>query len=341
MEKTPKKPIKLRMNVDFESFDKKRKESFLEDLSRLSGVPREEITKISFRQGCVIFEASLDREAAERLAELFLHRNDTQNSEELVALRAFVKKYGVHSLTDDLSYRIQIVTSRKAAEITHVVFVHGWRGDELSFGKMPELLNAVSGLESLVYPYPTGVWKSSPSIQYIARNLENWIRNRVRGNGKLALIAHSMGGVISRQFIVSQIWRDRPISKAIKLITLIASPHHGMALADIARLLPAVSDEQLRDLSPNSPFLVELNQQWAKWSSQNVPESCRVRCIYGTKDKVVPTASASALDSEAVPMLNATHRGIVKIGSREDEVLVTFTRFLEEAGLLKQRLLEQ
>lgn len=330
-ETTPRKSLKIRMDLDYHSFDNHKKQEFLEELSRLAGVPVDQFFSVNFRRGCVIFEAKLDKEAVIRLVELFVRRGELDPSGEMAEFEDFVQKYSVLKITDDVSYRIHIFTKRKS-EDRHVVFVHGWRGDKNSFGKMPEFIADSTGCESLVYTYPSGLWEGSPSINYVARNLDHWIRNRTNG-GKLAIVAHSMGGLVARKLIVSQAWRGNPLDEGVSQLTLIASPNNGVPLAKLANNVPSLEKAQLRELEPDSPFLVDLNQQWARWSQLNVPTRCHVRCIYGTADKVVSTANASSLDSDAVPMLNADHRGIVKVKLPDDEIVITLARLLREAGI--------
>ena len=60
----------------------------------------------------------------------------------------------------------------------------------------------------------------------------------------------------------------------------------------LARKVPLLENVQLTELSPDSPFLVDLNEQWVYWAHNHVSASCQIRCIYGA-DRVNAAAQLS------------------------------------------------
>jgi triacylglycerol lipase len=112
-------------------------------------------------------------------------------------------------------------------------------------------------------------------IECYAAQLELEI-DRVRGAtgaAQVAIIAHSMGGLVARAYL-----RRCGAQKVAKLITL-ACPHHGSALA---RLAIGANGHQLR---PGNPWLVALNQP--------EPSPVPIVSIYSRHDNfVAPQASA-------------------------------------------------
>ncbi|MEM6550964.1 MAG: hypothetical protein AAF750_02320 [Planctomycetota bacterium] len=70
------------------------------------------------------------------------------------------------------------------------------------------------------------------------------------------VIAFSMGGLVARYAATQPATTDGKQLKIARLYT-ICSPHQGSALARFPSLLPLV-----RSMSPNSPFLTELNGQF-------------------------------------------------------------------------------
>ncbi|RZB31682.1 MAG: hypothetical protein SRB2_04651 [Desulfobacteraceae bacterium Eth-SRB2] len=321
--------IRIRMNRSFTEFiAENHRKDFLNDLSFVTGVPQARIYNITFMKGCVIFEGELDAEAVDRLVEAYKSKNEPTKSEDIEVLRKFISDHFVVDITDDFKIKVTIRTSKKTDG--KLLFVHGWRGDEKSFGKMPKILSDLVGCESLVYQYPTGIWEESPSIQYISRNLDNWIRNHSR-NSILAIICHSMGGIVTRKLLVSQAWRENPIDKLVKQITFVASPHSGVPLAKLVKHVPFIRKAQISELSTRSSFLVDLNNQWSSWSRANVPNQCQVRSIYGTNDEVVDETLALGDDSEAIPILKAGHIDIVKPKDDKSEIVVTINRLIDES----------
>lgn len=323
------KKLRIRMNRSFSDFvQNEHKSQFLSDLSFITGVPEECIQNIQFRKGCVIFEGELDGEAVQRLIESYKDRNSNSTDEDIQNIREFVSTHAVVEITDDFKIRVSLKTDKKTDK--KIVFVHGWRGDKNSFGKMPSILSDLTGCNSLVYEYPTGIWEDSPSIQYVSRNLDNWIRN-FAGSSKLAIICHSMGGIVTRKLVVSQAWRNRPLDKRIKQITFVASPHSGVPLAKLAKYVPSIQKAQLSELNTKSPFLVDLNGQWSAWSKANTPSNCSTSSIYGTDDDVVDETLAIGDDPEAIPILGAGHINIVKPESEKSEIILTIKRLLSES----------
>lgn len=324
--------IRIRMELPFSEFDEVRKKQFLDDFVMLTGCPADQVAGVTFRSGCVIFEGDLDSAAVERLVELYRSREAEEQSPELKELIGFLEKYSVSRLMDDLEIRVHVRTSKKSEpDRAVVVLVHGWSGDATTFGSMPEFIRLAIGCDVGVYPYPTSWWKHSPSILFVARNLDNWIRNNAPGS-LLAFVAHSLGGLVVRRLLVMQSDLASSIERQVKSVTFVASPHNGATLASLASHVPALRSAQLDELSPNSAVLFELNAGWDRWIRRNVPAHCHVRSMFGTADAIVSANDARGLDPEAVPILGAGHMDIVKPSKAADEVVQTVNRFLGEAG---------
>lgn len=326
--------VKVTLNLPFETFGPAEREEFLRDLERVTGSPREAMEDIRFRKGCIIFEGDLDKAAVARLVEILNKGNPADLPEDI---RAFLEKYSVQSVDSGVTARLQIIEKKPAT--AELIFVHGWRGDPQSFGDLPKYLSTLLGVPYRHYQYPTKLWKpgSSPSIEFIAANLDNWMRNHIRASS-LGLVAHSMGGLVLRRLIVSQYWRERPLDSYMKQLTFVASPHNGAVLASLVGKIPAFEGVQLSELSPDSPFLFDLNGRWQYWCKTHVPVHCRVRCLLGTRDDIVSINNARGLDPDAVPILNADHSSILQPQSPEDETVVTIARFMRESSLLTSQV---
>ena len=328
-----KRTLRIRMNRSFSKFSTADREEFLSELSNISGCPVEEIEDVKFSSGCVIFDGELDREAVKRLIEYFEKKNSL--TEEVPSqIQDFVKfceKWSVDSLHSYLRVKIEGEIKEPEKQNDLVVFIHGWRGDEDSFGKMPTYVSAKIECQTGIYSYPTGIWEKSPSIDMIARNFDNWIRNKVSSQ-RIAIVAHSMGGLVARRFVSLQFERGDRIDNLVRLFLFIASPHNGAVLANIGKHVPTLNKVQLNDLSTNSSFLFSLNADWNKWASSDYSKGSKIRCIVGENDKVVSINSAIGLDSNPIPSLKAGHIDIVKPENETDEVVITTSRLLQESG---------
>ena len=335
MESTAKARIRIRMERPFNLFGYEEKKVFLHNVSQVSGCPEEQIDRITYRSGCVIFEGRMDREAVLRLVELF-EKSQTEKGVafDMGEFQRFLKEHSVSDISSLEPIHIAIKISEKS-DPRKLLFVHGWRGDAGSFGVLPEFLESEFKCRSLVYDYPTGFWEKSPSLEFVWRNLDNWIRNNAAG-ARLAIISHSMGGIVARKCIVGQSTRSQPIDRNVRQMTFVASPHNGAMLASLAAKVPFFRRVQTNEINPNSPFLVNLNDNWNYWAQNNVPKNCTARCIYGTADDVVSTNNAASLDREAVPILNAGHVDIIKPEKMDDEIVRTIARFIRESSFCNE-----
>ena len=323
------------MNLKFDSFDEIKRKEFLNDLSILSGCPVDEIDSIKFTSGCVIFDGELDKEAISRLIEFFEKKDLNDAPSEIQDLIEFCEKWSVSNVHSYLRVSLQDSSETKQEkQDASIIFVHGWNGDDNSFGNMPEYVSEKISCKTKIYSYPTGIWSKSPSLEFVARNFDNWIRNNINSDN-VAIVAHSMGGIIARRLVALQFERDDRLDKLLRQMTFIASPHNGAVLANIGKYVPTLKKTQLKDLSTDSSFLFALNSDWLKWIDSDMSNECSIRCMVGTDDKVVSVNSAMGLDSNAVPILGADHTNIVKPESPEHEVVKTTIRFLQEAGFEK------
>ena len=321
--------FKIKMERSFAEFDHDQKDRYLDDLSRIAGCAREVIEAHQvFIRGCVVHEFEIPAVVAARLVELLekAQRGELDQT-ALEDVAAFLK---THKVVDFKQYKVVTIRVEDERPRKAVVFVHGWRGDQDSFGRMPEWIEEKTGWKSGVFSYPTGIWTHSPSIALVSAAFDNWVRNHFPG-ATLAIVAHSMGGVVVRHSLTEQLLRDTPLDT--RLLVLCASPETGAALAAMASQVPTARTDQLRELDPDSPFLFTLNKWWDKWVRTNVPEPCRVRSLVGTADKVVSLNSARGTDTDPIPVLGAGHIDIVKPESPEGTVVTTITRLVREVGM--------
>ncbi len=159
-----------------------------------------------------------------------------------------------------------------------VMFIHGWRGDKNSFGSLPTYISKNSNIVPLVYSYPTGFWKKSPSLEFVSRDLENWVlNNTISTKRKVALIGHSMGGLVIRRMLANQNVREKPLNPKVKQVTFIASPFSGVTWAKFGTYVPMIRKNQISDLKSDSGFLINLKDSWSAWTNQIDSDKCVAR----------------------------------------------------------------
>lgn len=138
-----------------------------------------------------------------------------------------------------------------APERTPVLFVHGINGSPAQFDYLVDRLDR-ERFQPWVYSYPSGV-----HLDALADHLQQTIaklRSRYQFK-RLIVVAHSMGGLISRAFLL----RNAGMGPAeAPLLVTISTPWGGHAAAQMGvKYAPAVVDVW-RDMAPGSAFLSDL-----------------------------------------------------------------------------------
>ncbi|MDN2679467.1 ABC-three component system protein [Janthinobacterium sp. SUN033] len=160
-------------------------------------------------------------------------------------------------------------------------------------------------------------------IDEISELLKTNIRFHLDDYENIIIIAHSMGGLITKNFIVKETL-EAGITK-IKLVISLAVPHLGTELASFGQLF--TSHEQIRDLAPLSDICPKLNEQWVKLSIKPA-----IKYFYGTYDDVVKKSSASSIDCEDKDIIacDDSHLSICKPESEYSTVVIATNKFLKE-----------
>jgi predicted alpha/beta hydrolase family esterase len=114
---------------------------------------------------------------------------------------------------------------------------------------------------------------------YAARVVQELRDLQQRGNGApVAIVAHSMGGLVARAALRSL------APGTISRIVTIASPHHGTTIARLFRAFPT------RQMRPESPWLSALN------ASQEGQLPIPVISIYSLHDNLIVPARSAVLE---------------------------------------------
>lgn len=182
------------------------------------------------------------------------------------------------------------------------------------------------------YGYPTKMLRlpfsaPPPGLRSIADGLTTFLDERHGNRSKIFLVSHSLGGLISRQMIVSELRAGR--TPRIEKLALIAVPNSGSMLANVGSLV-SLRHRQLKRLSRDDEALRSLN---ADWEQLKVEEAIAVRYIVGGCDRVVPHESAVPyVDRERNKslLIDADHRSIIRPKDVDDIRFRTVRRFLLE-----------
>jgi pimeloyl-ACP methyl ester carboxylesterase len=184
-----------------------------------------------------------------------------------------------------------------------VLFVHGYNGSPRDFAYLIERLD-VTRFQAWVYHYPSGL-----RLPALAGHLEaslSELRLRYRFDC-LSIVAHSMGGLVARGFLLSNAAAERP--QCISHFVSISTPWAGSRAAAIgARWAPRLVSTW-RDIAPDSLYLQSL-------FATPFPDNTRYYLMFTSDDRTVTLNSQlrSAALKEATQVIgyNATHVGVLR-----------------------------
>ena len=220
-----------------------------------------------------------------------------------------------------------------------LLFVHGlggaaeatWRdGRRPGF---PEFIGADGALRDFAdvafFEYPTSLLRlpftrTPPRIRDLAEGLRSQIEVRYPDYKSIALVCHSLGGLVARKYLIEEVKRDKELR--VNKLLLFAVPNNGSGLAGIAKYI-SWRHNQLIQLCHDSELIEELNSDW---SLLNMSDRVKVRYIVAGQDTVVDKQSAIGQwgNQNIDSVLDCNHVSVVKPRSPKDMSYLLFRRFV-------------
>ena len=161
-------------------------------------------------------------------------------------------------------------------------------------------------------------------IKSISKYVESYIRYNSKEYSNIILIAHSMGGLISKSYILNELLEFKQTK--VKMFISLAVPHDGSNWANLGKLI-IKNNIQIADLEPLSTIIKELNSQWINQTS--LPKTVY---FLGEYDTVVPKTSSVSYEtgkSEIVYCLE-DHLSISKPETEDDLVFKAVKELLKK-----------
>lgn len=227
-----------------------------------------------------------------------------------------------------------LVTHRSNVRRAAIVFVHGFHGDALAtWTSFVQLLLADSRLDgwdvySAGYPSTLSIdlpiWTSDPELRLAATGLSSKARLApLERYEALALVAHSMGGLLVQRAILD----DPALRQRLSHVLLYGTPSNGLIKAGLGRWLK----QQTRDMEAGRPFITELRSQWSELVGE--PRDFVFKVIAGDTDAFVPAESSiypfPKSQQEVVP---GNHLQIVRPALFSDPSYEVFYKSLSGSG---------
>jgi pimeloyl-ACP methyl ester carboxylesterase len=177
---------------------------------------------------------------------------------------------------------------------TAIVFVHGFTGDVAkTWRRIPEFLQGDPRLNEwdlLGVGYQsnrrfdlTGLWSSDARLEEIAIMLHARPELSPENYRRLSFVAHSMGGLVVQQALVS--YED--LRNRTSHVVLFGTPSGGLTKARFASFWK----RQIQNMEANGPFIKALREKWTSLKLDSAPPFAFV-AVAGETDQFVPPESS-------------------------------------------------
>jgi len=173
-----------------------------------------------------------------------------------------------------------------------VVFLHGFSGDrDDTWDRLPGLLGAAVpdwdiytlGYATTFRPDLLGVWSADPDLPILATMLTTQAGiDPLKRYTTLALVAHSMGGLVVQRALVD----DPGLADRTEKVVLFGTPSVGLRKAFWTRFWK----RQLKNMALGSEFITSLRRDW---EARFGPDpSFDLKVVAGEQDRFVPPNSS-------------------------------------------------
>ncbi|AZD62792.1 hypothetical protein C4K18_4843 [Pseudomonas chlororaphis subsp. aurantiaca] len=170
-----------------------------------------------------------------------------------------------------------------------------------------------------------------PGIQDLAEGLRSFINAFHSDKSEIILIGHSMGGLVLRQYIVTELKRNT--ETRIRAAIMIATPHQG---ADLARIGASLSwkHTHLKQLAKGQDILRTILEDW---TSLNVENRIDALYITGGVDAIVDRQSSMPYfgNVKFENLINYGHINVIKPEHPGDIRYVVIKKFISELPPVK------
>lgn len=161
------------------------------------------------------------------------------------------------------------------------------------------------------------------SIEELGELLSTEVRFTLSAYDKIVIIAHSMGGLITKSHVINNYKQNK--NHKIKLFISLAVPHLGAESAVFGKLI--TSNIQIANLAPLNDLCPKLNDDWVKLSLKP-----SIKYFYGTHDDVVTKSSAIGTDNLVQDQIacNDNHTSIAKPAGLGSTTVTAVIKFLKD-----------
>ena len=204
-----------------------------------------------------------------------------------------------------------------------LLFIHGFSGEAGdTFGIIPELLmkeEKMNGWDMKPFGYSQfvspelgkDIWAGIDDIDRIANYLVSSVKYKFDKYDRIAIVAHSLGGLIAQRAILN--FKEEYRTKLSHLI-LLGSPNNGIAPAKLTKLW----NNKYSEMSTEGKFISTLRSNWKKQYESEYPFTLKV--VASTDDEYVTLDSCYApFENDYHVTLEGGHLSMVKPADENDD----------------------
>lgn len=207
----------------------------------------------------------------------------------------------------------QLNQIRKEGRDRAVVFLHGFVGTrDDTWDRFPGLLGTqlqgwdifTLGYATTLLPDVVGVWSADPDLPILATMFRTELEIQpLQSYASLALIAHSMGGLVVQRTLC-----DNPeLAQRVSHVILFGTPSGGLRKVSWIRFWK----RQFRNMARDGQFIRELRSNWTTRFRNTPPFNFLV--VAGASDQfVTPDSSLGPFDPKFHRIVSGNHLDIVK-----------------------------
>jgi pimeloyl-ACP methyl ester carboxylesterase len=227
------------------------------------------------------------------------------------------------------------------------VFVHGFNSTAAVWDPYVNLIENdpdLAFVTTFKFTYDTRLWQPDPRLQIpsldtTADELMEYLESATGDYERLALVAHSMGGLVVQRYLFRMLGlrrRGQELSRRVRRVILFACPNNGAEFGMALRRTFLRSNPQESELRPFNEQITDTlafvinNVVHAEAVSES---SCPIPMIVyaGATDNIVRPASARSVFPDAA-VLPGDHSTIVKPDSHEHRAYYALKKQLQAAA---------
>lgn len=203
-----------------------------------------------------------------------------------------------------------------------LLFVHGFSGEADTFGKTPLMLQSDSsfdgwamkslGYSPVVQPkLGKDIWGAILDVDKIAMFLKTSITYKFKDYDRIAIVAHSLGGLVAQKAILEL---DDDNRNRISHLILFGTPSNGIS----PEVLTKQWNKKYSELSSNGEYIKSLRQEWKDNFNDKYPFKLKVAA--SSEDEYVSIDSChKPFDKKYCEIVDGRHLQIVKPKDEKDD----------------------